>query len=264
LAAFGIGTPRTSVRSLGGLAANATLPGGLVRDFGEGGPLEQDVHTRQVEDTGFWNHAERSVPVEGGWRAQVAEARERGSVMLVRRSVSDMPGLERACSPLEEIRLAVVFLLSRDEHCARGQDNGGNSNQGPHSDNPYAGGPSPRGWCYHGRGTLATAAGDHRYDGLHQHNASARTSQGLAALRDFNPAYVGSGSGRAKTGREQLQQTNVRHCCYSITSSARASKVGGNSSPSALAVLRLITNSYLVGACTGKSAGLSPLRMRST
>ena len=34
--------------------------------------------------------------------------------------------------------------------------------------------------------------------------------------------------------------------------------------PSAFAVLRLITNSYLVGACTGRSAGFSPLRMRST
>jgi hypothetical protein len=31
-----------------------------------------------------------------------------------------------------------------------------------------------------------------------------------------------------------------------------------------LAVLRLIANSYLVVACTGKSAGFSPLRMRST
>src|SRR5215831_19049896 len=51
---------------------------------------------------------------------------------------------------------------------------------------------------------------------------------------------------------------------HSITSSARASKVGGTSRPSALAVLRLITNSYLVGACTGRSAGFSPLRMRST
>src|SRR6516164_9156733 len=28
--------------------------------------------------------------------------------------------------------------------------------------------------------------------------------------------------------------------------------------------LRLITSSYLVGACTGRSAGFSPLRMRST
>ena len=46
--------------------------------------------------------------------------------------------------------------------------------------------------------------------------------------------------------------------------SARASSVGGNSIPSALAVLRLITVSYLVGVCTGRSAGFSPLRTRST
>src|SRR5262245_3050342 len=51
---------------------------------------------------------------------------------------------------------------------------------------------------------------------------------------------------------------------YSITSSARASSVGGTSRPSALAVLRLITSSYLVGACTGRSPGFSPLRIRST
>ena len=35
---------------------------------------------------------------------------------------------------------------------------------------------------------------------------------------------------------------------YSITSSARASSVGGTSRPSALAVLRLMTSSYLLGA----------------
>src|SRR5262249_20961399 len=51
---------------------------------------------------------------------------------------------------------------------------------------------------------------------------------------------------------------------YSITSSARASSVSGTSRPSALAVLRLITSSNLVGACTGSSAGVAPLRMRST
>ena len=51
---------------------------------------------------------------------------------------------------------------------------------------------------------------------------------------------------------------------HSITSSARASTVAGTSRPSALAVLRLITSSYLVGACTGRSDGFSPLRMRST
>jgi len=40
--------------------------------------------------------------------------------------------------------------------------------------------------------------------------------------------------------------------------------VGGNSRPSALAVLRLMTRSYLIGCCTGRSEGFSPLRMRST
>jgi hypothetical protein len=51
---------------------------------------------------------------------------------------------------------------------------------------------------------------------------------------------------------------------YSITSSARASSVGGTSRPSALAVLRLITSSNFVGACTGKSAGFAPRKTRST
>ena len=51
---------------------------------------------------------------------------------------------------------------------------------------------------------------------------------------------------------------------YSITSSASASRLPGIDRPSALAVLRLITISYLIGACTGKSAGFSPFRIRST
>src|SRR5262249_31128613 len=53
-------------------------------------------------------------------------------------------------------------------------------------------------------------------------------------------------------------------CPYSITSSASASSLSGTVRPSALAVLRLITSSYLVGAWIGRSAGLSPLRMRAT
>src|SRR5262249_48739109 len=60
------------------------------------------------------------------------------------------------------------------------------------------------------------------------------------------------------------EQRDERTTLHSITSSARASSVDGTSSPSALAVLMLITSSYLVGACTGRSAGFSPLRMRST
>jgi hypothetical protein len=51
---------------------------------------------------------------------------------------------------------------------------------------------------------------------------------------------------------------------YSMTSSARASTFAGTSRPSVLAVLRLITRSYFTGACTGRSPGFSPLKMRST
>src|SRR5262249_45531486 len=52
---------------------------------------------------------------------------------------------------------------------------------------------------------------------------------------------------------------------HSMTSSARARRsLSGIWRPSAFAVLRLMTNSYLVGACTGRSAGFSPLRIRST
>src|ERR1700738_2016613 len=47
--------------------------------------------------------------------------------------------------------------------------------------------------------------------------------------------------------------------CYSITSSAVATSVVGTVSPRAFAVLTLIASSYLVGACTGRSAGFFPL-----
>src|SRR5262249_7875924 len=51
---------------------------------------------------------------------------------------------------------------------------------------------------------------------------------------------------------------------HSITPAALASQASGAVRPSAFVVLRLITSSYFVGACTGRSAGFSPLRMRST
>ena len=50
---------------------------------------------------------------------------------------------------------------------------------------------------------------------------------------------------------------------HSITSSARASSVGGILRPSDVAVLRLITISQLIGSWIGRSAGLAPFRMRS-
>jgi hypothetical protein len=93
-----------------------------------------------------------------------------------------------------------------------------------------------------------------------------RTHYRAAALLSASPQLAESISrsqalpGRANSGREQMQQKTL----YSITSSARPSTIAGTSRPSALAVLRLSANTYLVGACTGRSAGFSPLRMRST
>jgi transposase len=51
---------------------------------------------------------------------------------------------------------------------------------------------------------------------------------------------------------------------YSITSSARSRIDCGTARPSASAVLRLRIVTYLTGACTGRSAGFPPRRMRST
>ncbi len=45
---------------------------------------------------------------------------------------------------------------------------------------------------------------------------------------------------------------------YGITSSARRSRESGTVSPSAFAVLRLMTRSNLVGCSIGKSPGLAP------
>ena len=50
---------------------------------------------------------------------------------------------------------------------------------------------------------------------------------------------------------------------YSITSSAVSRNSCEIVSPSDFAVLRLTVSSFLVGACTGRSAGLAPRRMRS-
>src|SRR5262245_9670939 len=71
---------------------------------------------------------------------------------------------------------------------------------------------------------------------------------------------------RMRGERPPYRSAEQRHevAAHSITSSARASSVGGTSRPRARAVFRLMISSYLVGACTGRSAGLSPLRTRST
>src|SRR5262249_19844877 len=72
---------------------------------------------------------------------------------------------------------------------------------------------------------------------------------------------LGAGWPRPRGAEQRDELASANH---SITSSARASSLSGTSRPSVLAVLRLITSSYFVGACTGSSAGFSPFRMRST
>src|SRR5262245_38105954 len=78
------------------------------------------------------------------------------------------------------------------------------------------------------------------------------------------PARLLSARNDRPPRRRAAEQRDELAAFHSITSSARASSVGGTSRPSARAVLRLMTRSYLVGAWTGRSPGLSPLRMRAT
>ena len=65
------------------------------------------------------------------------------------------------------------------------------------------------------------------------------------------------------SSRRAAEQRDEVAPFHSITSLARASSMGGISRPSAFAVLRLTTVLNVVGACTGRSAGFSPLRIRS-
>ena len=62
----------------------------------------------------------------------------------------------------------------------------------------------------------------------------------------------------------KAEQRDELASSHSITSSASASSLSGIWRPSALAVLRLMASSNAVDRCTGRSAGFSPLRMRST
>jgi hypothetical protein len=69
--------------------------------------------------------------------------------------------------------------------------------------------------------------------------------------------------GGARVGETNMPSPVEEQPCYSMTSSARASRVVGMVMPSALAVLRLIMSLNFSGCSTGKSAGVAPWRMRS-
>src|SRR5437899_844251 len=82
--------------------------------------------------------------------------------------------------------------------------------------------------------------------------------------RSMVPHCDATASTRAPRYRRAAEKRDELAACHSITSSARASKIGETSKPKALAVLRLTTNSNLVPCSTGKSAGFAPLRILST
>jgi hypothetical protein len=104
--------------------------------------------------------------------------------------------------------------------------------------------------------------------------ASPTDSPCLSTIRAHSsqrPDEVCFTADRGITGRERgdcygpaADTSALREFPYSITSSACAISVAGTVRPSALAVLRLMTNSNLVGCWTGKSEGLAPLRILST
>src|SRR6202023_3668877 len=101
--------------------------------------------------------------------------------------------------------------------------------------------------------------------GVISNSGHARQDCTLASsLRQLSPAADKQSAQASNSDVPIGDICSTANCDYSITSSARASSIGGTSMPSALAVLRLITSSYLVGACTGRSAGFSPLSTRST
>jgi hypothetical protein len=80
------------------------------------------------------------------------------------------------------------------------------------------------------------------------------------ADRDARQAGSPAGQGVPGSRAESLK----RAALHSISPSARASRFGGRSMPSAFAVLRFTTSSNLVGCSTGRSPGLAPRKILST
>jgi hypothetical protein len=90
---------------------------------------------------------------------------------------------------------------------------------------------------------------------------------GLAAERPRSPAGARAtrapGPVHCEVRRPMIPADSIT-VGYCMTSSARSNNESGMVSPSALAVLRLITRSNFVGCSTGRSPGFVPLRILST
>jgi len=125
--------------------------------------------------------------------------------------------------------------------------------------------PSPCGTPSGGRRASERAHGSKNSRRGCPSGPSAATLMSTPTRRICSPACcarVASGHAAAAPPSDEGAPLHLR--AHSITSSARASSVGGTSRPSALAVLRLITNSNFAACSTGRSSGLAPLKTFTT
>src|SRR4029434_651020 len=105
---------------------------------------------------------------------------------------------------------------------------------------------------YGERRSKADSENDREPDQPHGHLGGGWLAGSLAERHDGHQR-----AGRDCTGARARMR-------YWIISSARIRSDCGIVKPSALAVLRLITNSNLVGCSTGRSLGFAPFRILST
>ena len=98
---------------------------------------------------------------------------------------------------------------------------------------------------------------------LHLRNVRFLIKSGHLRRNRRCPLWVKSGHVQCNTSCLLCAKSRHR-AIYSITSSAAKRMPFGIVMPSALAVLRLTTNSNLVGCSIGSSAGFAPFRIRAT
>ena len=96
---------------------------------------------------------------------------------------------------------------------------------------------------------------------LRTKSAVVSAEQGSAETAGNGKAFAASVAGSRRGPAIAGTACQSLAAPYSITSSARDRIDGGMVRPSAFAVLRLMTNSNVVGCTTGRSAGLAPLRI---
>ena len=100
-----------------------------------------------------------------------------------------------------------------------------------------------------------------KFPGSTRQKLPRRGLSGMSALPPKAAAAIGGRRVRFGPETNSCSAANFHH---SITSSAVASSVCGIVRPSALAVVRLMVRSNLVGCSTGMSPGFAPRKILST